>query len=471
MSSKTWAVCHRLVRHAWNTPRARIAVVVKTLKTGKTGVWPMLLQDIIPEWIENCGGFEITCEPKTDGATRMEYFRIRNAFGGESEFQLHSLTIDETVAQKFKGTVFTCMFFSELTNFGDKTAYSLSVPQLRAPWISYDQHLWIADTNPCEEQGTNHWIYKLFWDDLRRDNFDGMDPEAAEDLRLWQKSTNVIEFAIKDNPFIDPRAFSDLRANFRDDVDGFASYVEGRWVETSRGSFFQDVFSKERHVVGNTSAPDPDEWEVLLPDDSATTLYTGWDMGETNHGVIFAEKTLDTSGKSHFRVIDEIAIVDTPISIEDLSELAMEKMGMWEEQLGRKIQWINWSDASAFDRYRSGANTWDHLIVNKATRGFITLQPAPKFKQSVRMRVQLTRQLLQENRLLVSVKCPMFVSALKGGVRKGTKASEYIRRTQSIHIFDAFSYMAFGEMFWELDDPAIPEFVTDQFKASGVSIS
>ncbi len=455
-SAKTWGVLQRIVRHAWDTPDARIGVFVKTLKSGKIGVWDLLVKFITQEWVDNCAGFEVTVPLKTDGATRMEYFRIRNRWGGESEFQLHSLKVDEEVEEKMKGTVFSCLFFSELTNFESPDVYRLSVGSLRCPNLRYEDHLWIADTNPSDDQGTEHWVYKLCGDQRLQSNFAGMSDEEIADHKQWQQSVGVIECAVADNIYLDPRIFSDLRATFRNNPDSYAAYVEGKWVETSRDSLFDGVFSHQRHIVGDNSSKDEGEWEVPMPDDSTSTLYTGFDLGDANHGFMIAEKRLDALGRSHFHFLDEIVVIGGQVSLEEIAEEALLLMQDWEDVCGKKFQWIHWSDASAFDRYRAGANTWDHLIVAKATKGLIRMNPCPKFKSSVRMRCQLMRTLLQENRITFSVRCEKLIKSIRGGIKKSTKAGEYIKNNQHRHPFDAATYLLLAECFHELDDPELP---------------
>ena len=99
-SAKTWGVLQRLMRHAWETPFARIGVFTNTLKNAKVGVWDLLYQKIVPEWTEQLEGCELETPMKMDGATRMEHFRVTNMHGGVSEFQLHSLKIEDEIAQK-----------------------------------------------------------------------------------------------------------------------------------------------------------------------------------------------------------------------------------------------------------------------------------------------------------------------------------------------------------------------------------
>lgn len=93
-SSKTIGVCHRILRHMYETPGARVALIVKTTGSATDGgVWLDLVDIIMPQWLEANFGFEYTtfdkdgnAGPKMDSKTRTNYFRIRNAFGGKASY-------------------------------------------------------------------------------------------------------------------------------------------------------------------------------------------------------------------------------------------------------------------------------------------------------------------------------------------------------------------------------------------------
>lgn len=439
-SAKTWGVLQRLMRHAWETPSARIGVFTNTLKNAKVGVWDLLYQKIVPEWTEQLEGCELVTPMKMDGATRMEHFRISNMHGGDSEFQLHSLKIEDEIAQKVKGTVFSCIFVSELTNFKEDYVFRFPKGQLRMPGVPYDSHMWIADTNPCEEEGQDFWAYKIWYEEAQRD--DHPNPE-------YQKNLTLIETKVADNTFLDPREFEDLKATFAHDPDLYASYVDGKWVETSKDSFFTGVFAS-RHVGGSNEG-NFEDWDVLLPDENTDVLYTGWDLGDKNHAAVIMEKVLTTTGPA-FNVLDELVVIDGEVTIEDFTISFQEMMREWEEVAGKRFQWVHWSDASAVDRFRSAAGTWDSMIVSRVTGGEIVLSPCPKFAESVRLRVMLTKQLLTEGRLTCSVRSEGLIESLKGGLKKtkGRSKRTYVRNNKHKHVWDATTYCILGEMFHEI---------------------
>ena len=445
-AAKTWGVMHRLMRHAWEIPYARIGVFTNTLKNAKVGVWDLLYENIIPEWTENLDGCEIAMPMKMDGATRMEHFKVTNMHGSTSEFQLHSLKIEDEIATKVKGTVFSCIFVSELTNFREDYVFRFPKGQLRMPGVSYDDHMWISDTNPCEEEGQDFWAYKIWYEEANRDDH----PNPT-----YQQNLHLIETKVSDNTFLDPREFEDLKATFAHDPDLYASYVEGKWVETSKDSFFTGAFTSKN--VGGVKDGNIENWDVLLPQEDCELLYTGWDLGDKNHAAVILEKVLTTAGP-RFNVLDELVVIGEEVTIEDFTIAFQELMREWEEVMGKRFQWIHWSDASAVDRFRSAAGTWDQFIVSKVTGGEIQLSPCPKFAESVRLRVMLTKQLLVEGRLVTSVRASAMMDALKGGLKKTKSKRSYVRPNKHKHVWDAATYCILGEMYNEIqmgsDSPA-----------------
>ena len=100
-SSKTIACLHRLLRHAWETPMARIAMFARTRKSAdQGGVFTDLMETVLPEWTSANMGMRVCTGAKnaptqlTDGGTRILYVDVSNAHGNKSRIQLHSLDYD-----------------------------------------------------------------------------------------------------------------------------------------------------------------------------------------------------------------------------------------------------------------------------------------------------------------------------------------------------------------------------------------
>ena len=170
LSGKTIGWLHAIIRHLYDTPGARFAMFSKTLKTAKiAGTWEDINKLVMPEWIASGIGVEYTTKtnsgnpgPKIDGSTRTPFFSIRNRHGGESSCYLFSLDYVEDIEDMIKEMRFSGVYFSELDKFTSRKVLSITLGRLRMPHLKFDEHLWIADTNPSEEREKS-WIYEVWY--------------------------------------------------------------------------------------------------------------------------------------------------------------------------------------------------------------------------------------------------------------------------------------------------------------------
>lgn len=438
-SAKTFAVHHKVMRHAWEVgPRARVGVFVKTIKNARVGHWDTLYNVIAMEW-EGMRGFKITKPMSMDPSTKMSYFRVSNQYGGESEFQLHSLDHENEIEAKMKGTEFSAIWISELTNFRDRKIFDLTKEQLRMPGVPYDQHMWISDTNPDEDDGDQFWAYKIWYEER---------VQESHPYPNFQKQLKLIEFSIDDNPFLDPREKEDLMASYRGDPDLWAVYIDGVWLQTSKDSLFTGIFSKARHTVGGD--------DELLPEEDCSELITGWDPGDINLSCHILEKVQTPSGIT-WKILDELIWLDTQSSLADFAIAVTEMMDKIEAIHGKK-KWLHYSDDQAVNRHRSLSGTFDQMEIYEATGGRIRVEGVPKFSGSQRLRAKLMRQLLVENRMFISDKCQALIDSLNGGLKKSKLKSEYIKSNKHKHPFDSVTYAIQAESAFDLmftDEPRI----------------
>lgn len=448
-SSKSISAENKLCRHAFENNNAIIAVVTKTTKNAKVGVWQDLVRFVVPNWIRANIGFRYTVEPRMEADTKMSYFRVRNLYGGESEFQLHSLEHCQEVESKFKGTRFSMVYLSEADQFEDRIVFDILSDQLRVIDIPFEQHQLIADTNPPEE-GEDHWLHSVWWKELQKP---GVNAE-------YIKRFHNIHFRIADNPFLDPREKAELEEKYKYDPNKYARFVLGQWVRDDRGTIFEDFYVPNIHVRGDCSSPNQDDWEIIVPGKNCIELYSGWDTGDVNHAAIIAAKR-DMGDHSAFDVIDEIVSLNSPVSLTDFTEAFMERMDYWEKLVNdlygnRRILWRHWSDASAM-RYRSAADSSDELIVRQVSRNRIILNSVAKPRGSVRARISLTKKLLFEKRLCVSAQCFHLQESLKY-LKPGKSKTEVIQESSQFkHVFDALTYMLLNESPADVERRIEPE--------------
>lgn len=434
-SGKSLAVANRAARHLWENNGAVFGIITKTLKNGKVGVWQDTVGTIIPEWIGANIGMRWVKEPTMDVATKMSYARIRNAHGGVSEIQLHSLENVAEVEQKFKGTRFSGIWLSEADQFDDRIVFNALSDQLRVVGIPYENHQFILDLNPPEE-GMKHWIAEAVFPKL---------PGGKDEDPLYQR----IKFQLDDNVFLDPREKQDLINKYSYDAQLFARYVKGEWVEDITGSHFTDVFVQQTHVVGDVSHHDPDEHEVIVPPENCIELYTGWDLGDVNHAFIAACKREGDDESAIFDQIDELVVIDRKISIANFTEAVMEKIDFWEQWMSKntntkRVLWRHWSDSSAW-RYKAAADIHDELVVRQVSGGRINLMPVTKGNGSVKRRISLLKKLLFERRFFVSAQCRNAIRMMRE-MKPGPNKAEPIRDgDKHKHVFDALTYMLISE--------------------------
>jgi len=443
MSGKTWGNLHRLIRHAVETPRARIGMFAKTVKNAKAGgVWNDVIELVLPEWLDarttkiTTRKSDGTLGPKQDAQTRMMYIRLANQYGGESEIQLHSIDNENEVESIAKGTRFSMFYFAELSNFRSRLVFDITSDQLRMPGLDFWGHLWLSDTNPADD-GPDSWIYKLWYED--RVDQDSKTPALQRQLAL-------IEVMIHDNPYLSDEEREALIQRFAHDKDLYARYIEGRWTRASKGALFGEQFREEVHVVGDCSLVNKDDWEVLLPTENCNQLFSGWDLGDKYHSTHIAEviDPGDGNGKIYW-ILDEVNhLTDDNMGLSEFVDEFMEHFDLWNRQCKKMPVWRHWSDSAALTNYRAGAEGYDANLVYKYSETNVILQAAPKFPGSIQKRINLLRVLLHEDRIMISAKCKMTIEMVKA-LRAGSTLSKPIAPSKFRHVFDSLTYLLSGE--------------------------
>lgn len=462
-SSKTYANLHRLVRHAVETPKGRIGMFTKTIRNAKAGgVWVDLVDLILPEWLDakqtrfTSRKADGTYGPKQDAQSRMVYVKVANAHGGETEIQLHSIDNEKEVESIAKGTRFSMFYFAELSNFRNRLVFDITSDQLRVPGLAFEDHMWLADTNPADD-GEDSWIYELWYKLRMKHN------RTPQENQLF-KHMALFEIMIEDNPYLSEEEKADLYARFSHDKDLEDRYIHGKWVRASQDALFHQQYSDDLHKLGDNSGRLESDWQIVLPSDHCTTLISGWDLGDNFHSAHIIEPTEAENGRAYY-VIDEVVHLDkvNRIGISDFCDMFMASYKVWMKlvtggdlKLADTFEWRHWSDKAALTNYRSGAETYDKNLVYKYSDGDVVLMGAPKFQGSIGKRINLMRILLHERKLFISAKCVRTIEMLKG-LRKGKTMNQLIAPGQlHRHVFDSLTYALSAEepalLFSELTD-------------------
>lgn len=462
-SSKTMGALNVMVQHAWETPNAQIVMIAPTMSAAADGgPWQTLTEYTIPDWIAGGWGLKWVKEPYTEGASKRQKCKITNKHGGVSTIMLESLREGEKdISKRFKGRMFSMIYWSEVGSWvQERLSFDLLIECLRIPGLSAQRHHLIIDTNPSDA-GTQHWIYKLFYEFRSSDDI----PDKQKAL---QRSLELVEFFIADNPYLSEEDVELLHAQYDHDADLKARYLEGRWVAASTDALFYENFRPNVHVIPppNEASPTDTDPEILLPEKNCFQLTTGWDPGQSNHAVCFIEpvtqkRVVQVAGVSEereitiFKVFDEIVHIKSDIVIAELAEEAMEKMNFWESLLledggDDKVMWEHFSDRSAFDYRDSISDRYQHQEVSLASRGRINLIAVEKGDGTVRQRIDILRKLLFQDRIFFSrERCPITIESIKA-LKKGKGTQAVNRQSRHKHAFDALTYALSSLCFEEL---------------------
>jgi len=472
-SAKSFGCDDRMIRHLWETPNGRFAIINKTLRnTTDSGTQQRLTEYVLPRWIDAGIGFEYTTRDgdgipgfKTDGRTRTPFCRFSNAWGGESEIRILSVEHDCEIETKLKDSFWSGIRLIELGNFKDPRIFTVSWEQLRMPHLKPWQHLWLADTNPAVE-GEESWIYK-FW--YKRDwsavTLTGADNNRAQGEEIkrcrekFEKSLRLMEFFLEDNEGLTTDQIEDRKALHSGDPGEYARDVEGKWVAGSGGAnrIFADVFSRDIHVIEE----DPEKGEKIELSPTTSDLYTGADIGgSVNHGFTIVEKRIVSLNDVEWPVwmfLREIESIGERIKISDLGVEMLRLMTDLEKLYARKFGWTHYADDSALTVYRPTGIGFDNLEILASTHGAINFQGVHKPNGSVLTRQRLLRRLIKEKRCFISSQCPRLIAAIENAATDKDGKVTGIHR----HILDAATYVLLMEGAQELAETAFKPTVGD----------
>lgn len=461
-TGKTVGCLNTVVDHAWNTRNAAVSVLCTSITAGADqGVWTLLTETIIPQWIEGDFGLEWATDkngkdigsPRQHGVTKKFYCIIKNKWGGNSRIQLDSLKDEREVEKDFKNRYLTMIYWSEVSNFKDPATYQTLIQALRGLGVPEDEFLLLGDTNPAKN-GTDNWIYKEWYE------FRLKDPsKLTEDERPRQKYLKLVEWYPDDNPHLSEEFKMQKRAEFAADPDLYARYWLGQWKRSSTGALFVGQFKRSIHVIENIT--EDGETYVCAPEPDTFELDIGWDIGEANHAAEFAARYFRDDGKSVFRFFDEAVIIGGIASVADFTEMVLQKMRKWEKMLGHAVQWTHWSDRSSLDQTQSISRRLPAEEVLDASLNEIVLIGVDNTRGSLSPSVRHYRKMLFQERLEFSeYACPMLIevnTALKSkpvprglDLPPGWLPDTVADQSKHKHPFDAARYILMGRCWDEL---------------------
>lgn len=441
LASKTFGCHHAVAEHAWNTDRGNICILSFTQSVGiDSGIWQHLSEIFLPDWISGNFGMEWVKPPYIQNVTKKPACRVSNKFGNSTLITLESLSNEDEVEEKFKGKAYSMIWVNELSKFKKRMTYDTLKLCFRMPHLKPEDHLFLADTNPDLDLGQRSWIYQLWYELLSAED-DELDPKYLP----LKRSLKLIEFTIDDNLSLSQAKKDDLLSGFAHDEDLVAAYYYGKWVTASTDALFYKVFRSNLHVIGEIASPTNPEPLMMVPEPNCSRLGGGWDLGTTtNNAMALIENVMIKQGDKEvvaFKILDELVTINMDVQTEDFVEAVMKKRNFWEKLIGKEIQWVDWSDRSAWSFKTDQTNLLHHQAVYVASGGKIQFMGTPKPPGSVRQRIDLFRKLLFEGRIFINNdRCPATVQMCKS-IKPGKSSLEPIQKGSiHKHIFDAITY-------------------------------
>lgn len=485
--AKSIGCLHCLAEHAWLTDPGNIAIVTISQTVGMdSGIWQDLTKIVLPEWIGGNFGMKWAREPSINGVTKKPYCAVTNCQGNETNISLESLAVEDEVEDRFKPRRYSMIYIPELTTFVKRQTFDTLCECLRMIGLPEEKHLLLTDGNAPDE--SCWWIHDLWWD-LREDDeatinpsdygLDPDDPESMEALLELKRNLFRLDFYLEDNPWADLKHVALLKARYAHNPDLYKRYILGEPTRTTEHSLFANTFRQSIHVVGDFASASVKDPDVLLPLDTCSKLFTGWDPGDSvNSAAVIAEivsRVVDVvrhedGTEEPVRVpvvkfLDELVITGEPHSLEDFVYDFMVKMLKWEDHLGKvgKVKWIHWSDRSVYERIETRSVKFLADLIYQTSKLWIkkgefppsfeiVLMPADRSPGSLGPGIDLWNRLLFEERLYFSAEhCPRLIEANKG-LRKPKTGSRLIQLgLPEKHSWDAARYLVTEELWKEME--------------------
>lgn len=441
-SGKTVSACHRIIRHCYENKNA-LAFILTTVKSMSDdgGAWHKLVTEILPEWEKGLGLHWKRAQDKQHN----DLVWVQNQHGEWSQIKGISAPHPDQLRERFPGREPSLVFVDELTLCATDEYFKAPSAQLgRRPFVEGVQQF-IAACNPA---GPSHWVHNKFF-------VAPFDEEKGE----WDENFVNIYLPISDNEGnLPPDYVAHLNATYKHDPIEAARLIGGEWIDRPSGeSLFREIYNPEIHVrpVDGTGQPDRRKW---LQPVKGYAMIVGLDPGSMNNAFTF-QQWIPVDGKMKWVAFDELVTIRKRVAYEDFIPMVARRVKFWREATGSNASelpqvWI--SDNSAFNQFRAAQGSYDVLEIERIWEACrekyglepIKIRPAPKFNDSVMIRVQTLQKYLASDEFVVSSRCAKIQSMLmqleaqkqKPGVAFDPKLSLSPKRSEHLHVFDALTY-------------------------------
>lgn len=432
-SGKTIGVLHALVRHAYENENALCLIIVGVKRQAEEGgSWNKLITQILPEWARGLGFDQddpnnlFFTDPKGNSAKDL-YMWIRNQQGGWSRVVLLSMPVEGHVKDRVKGMEASFIMVDEAQTLPSPTYFNDLVQQLgRNKFIPCQQIMYC-----CNPAGPSHWLYQRFF-------VLSVNKESGERDRKYA----VYHVPISENRHnISEEYWETVEEAVKNDPVEYRRMVLGEWVDRPSGeAIFKTWWLPEIHIKGDQA-----RGEIGLMPLADWPVQVGLDPGPANFSVSFEQCILTKSHGAVWLVFDELCYVGRKTIYQHVVTELEDRTRWWAEQVpGLRYLYII-DEAAITQPDRSGRP--DATYLTQLSEGRLRFRTCPKGTNSVPFAVKLVADLLAEDRIYVSARCPkhieMFNSLESEKVKEG-KYDEFAglrpKRSPHIHVFDSMRY-------------------------------
>lgn len=465
-SGKTYGALHALARHCYENDDALAIIIVGVKRQAEEGgAWHKLITMILPEWEEGLGFDHDTnpffTEPKTNTAKDV-YLWIRTVNGGWSRVLMLSMPVGSFVQDRVKGMEPSFILVDEAQTLSSDTYFKHLIQQIqRRPGIDVQQIMYC-----CNPAGPSHWLYNVFFENSGMLD-DNLDPDYS-----------IFHIPMQENRHnLSAKYWRNMMHAVKGDPIEEARMIRGEWVDKPSGNaIFGSYFVRDRHVLGsgvNGIMPLPS-----LP------IVIGYDPGPVNFSITLMQ-LVPTTTRQVWSIFDEMNYVGELEKYSVIIPRLISRMDFWSDLVGFPFEFIHVCDEAAWSQ-KDREQSYDAFEIERLSRQVtvaqalqgegagterIKLVSAPKGAESVPARVNHVIQLLNNDCLVVSGRCPKTISMFEHLIsQKETEAQikeKYdplasLRPKRSVHIhpFDSLSYPMWkhhcepGQMFSLI--PAVP---------------
>lgn len=442
-SGKTEGVLNRVVRHCYENKNAAafILTVVKSM-SDDGGAWHKLITSVLPKWEAGLG----IHWKRANDKQHNEFVWVQNQHNEWSQIKGISAPHPEILRERFPGREPSLVFVDEISECSTDEYYKAPSMQLgRRPFVEGVQQF----IGACNAKGPSHWVHNLFF-------VAPFDDEKGE----WDKNFGIIYVPISDNAKnLAPDYIDHLRATFKHDPIELARLIGGEWIDRPSGeSLFREIYKPTIHVRPIDADGNPSMRERLQPS-KGHAMIIGLDPGSLNNAFTF-QQWLPVDGRMKWVAFDELVTIRKRISYEDFIPMVARRVRFWRDNTGTTAidlpqVWI--SDNSAFNQFRSAQGSFDVLEIeriyeacrNKYGLESVKIKPAPKFNDSIMIRVQMLQKLLAQDEFVVSAGCVKIQAMLmqldaqkqaQGAPFDPKLALTPKKNSEHRHVFDALTY-------------------------------